>query len=325
MRTLYLPIYAPGSYYATQKRTKRGLRDAFSRAGECREIDYLSISKPDLENVLRTELTNFAPDVLFTQIQGPDPLTADTMASIRVSYPDIPIVNWSGDYWPERLIGPDMLDILRQVDLQLVVNGSVLETYAAEGINARFCPFGYEAVHERSPKDIPTFDVVFLGNNYSPKRQRLYEALRSLNCSVGVYGSGWAQSEGECNYDFATAAALYLNATLAVSDNQFLDARGYMSDRPIQVMGAGGALLLQQAVKDLDAMTGIVAGKHYVEWETIEDLPFVIEEWLRPDWHLRRHVMTNAAYKLVHEDHTWGRRVEQLVNVWLPELQGERV
>ncbi len=323
MRFLYLPIFAPGAYYAVQKKNKRGLRDALSRAGECREIDYLSISKPDLENVLRTELTNFAPDVLFTQIQGTDAISAGMLASIRVSYPDVKFVNWNGDFWEEHLASPAMLDILRQVDLQLVVNGSVLDTYAAEGIRAAFCPFGYEAVHERSPQ-VPTFDVVFLGNNYSPKRQRLYEALRSLNCRVGVYGSGWAQSEGECNYDFATAEALYLNATLAVSDNQFPDARGYMSDRPIQVMGAGGALLLQQTVKDLDSMTGIVAGKHYVEFETIEDLPFVIEEWLQPAWYLRRHVMTNAAYKLVHEQHRWDDRVRQLVGEWLPELMGVR-
>lgn len=325
MRTLYLPIFAPGTYYETQRKNKRGLRDALSRVGEVREIDYLSISKPDLENVLRTELTNFAPDLLFTQIQGTNALTAEILAGIRVSYPDLKMVNWNGDYYPEHLTSAAMLEILRQVDLQLVVNGSALEAYEQNGIRAAFCPFGYEAAHERAKGNIPQYDVVFLGNNYSEKRQRLYEALRSLNCRVGVYGSGWANSQGECNYDFATAEALYLNATLAVSDNQFPDAKGYMSDRPIQIMGAGGALLLQQTVRDLGAMTGIVAGTHYVEWDSIEDLLFVIEEWLKPDWYLRRHVMTNAAYKLVHESHTWGRRVEQLVTQWLPELQGERV
>lgn len=320
MRVLYCPIFVPGTYYEMQKRTKRGLRDALAKVGECREIDYLSISKSDLENVLRTELTNFAPDLLFTQIQGTDPLTADMLASIRVSYPDLKVCNWNGDYYPEHLVSPDMLEVLRQVDLQLVVNGSVLETYAAESIRAAFCPFGYEAVHTPLP-NVPSYDIVFLGNNYSEKRQQLYDVLRSLNCSVGVYGSGWADSQGECNYDFATAEALYLNATLAVSDNQFPEARGYLSDRPIQVLAAGGALLLQQSVRDLEAMTGLSADKHYVEWMDFDDLKVKIDEWLNAPQE-RRQARRLAGMKLVHERHLWGHRVAQLIQEWLPEITG---
>jgi glycosyltransferase involved in cell wall biosynthesis len=323
MHTMYLPIFAPGTYYELQRRTKRGLRDALAKAGDVREIDYLSISPADLENVLRTELTNYDPDLLLTQIQGPDPLTAQIMASIRVSYPDIPVVNWSGDYWPERLIAPAMLDILRQVDLQLVVNGSVLDVYADEGIRAAYCPFGYEAIHTPLPKLPHQYDVVFLGNNYSEKRQQLYDALRSLDCHVGVYGSGWAQSDGECNYDFAMAEALYLNATLAISDNQFPDARGYMSDRPIQVLAAGGAVLLQQTVRDLEAMTGLNPDKHYVEWTDFDDLEAKVAEWLHAPQE-RQQARRISGMRLVHERHLWEHRVEQLVTDWLPLIRARQ-
>ncbi len=324
MRVLYAPVFVPGTYYQTQLANKRGLRDALAQVGDVRQLDYLSIAPADLEGVLRTELTQFAPDVLFTQIQGTDRFTASMLASIRVSYPDVKIINWNGDYYPEHLTSPDMLDLLRQVDLQLVVNGSVLDSYAREGIRAAFCPFGYEAPHTLLP-DVPKYDVVFLANNYSAKRQQLYEVLRSLDCSVGVYGSGWAQTEGECNYDFATAEALYLNAKLAISDNQFPDARGYLSDRPIQVMAAGGALLLQQYVKDLDAMTGIRHGVHYAAWMTPDDLPALVKHWLNPLQDMRRMVRRHAAQKLVLERHLWKHRVEQLTGEWLPELMRERV
>lgn len=323
MRTMYCPIYAPGTYYDIQRRTKRGLRDALSHYGEVREVDYLSITPSDLEGVFRTELTNFQPDLLFLQVQGTDHITARMLASIRVSYPDLKIANWNGDVYEWHLVSPDMLEVLRQVDVQLVVNGSVLETYAAQGIRAAFCPFGYEAIHTPLPL-MPFYDVVFLGNNYSDKRQQLYETLRSLDCSVGVYGSGWADSQGECNYDFATAEALYLNATLAVSDNQFPDARGYLSDRPIQVLAAGGALLLQQTVRDLDAMTGLSAEKHFVEWSDFDDLKVKVDEWLNAPQE-RRQARRIAGMKLVQERHTWTNRVQQLVGEWLPELQGERV
>lgn len=323
MRTLYLPIHIGGTYHERSIANKRGLRDALAAQGDCREIDYLAISPNDLDTVLRTELDNYQPDLLFTQIQGATPITAEMLWGIRRSYPGVAVANWNGDVYPAHLTAPDMLDILQYVDVQLTVNASVLTDYERAGIHAAYCPFGYETPNATLP-DVPAYDVVFLGNNYSAERARLYHALRGVDANVGFYGAGWEQSEGECNYDFAYAEALYKNARIAVSDNQFPDARGYLSDRPIQVMAAGGALLLQQTVADLAPLTGLVDGGHYIGWNSIDDLPRVVAQWLSPTRIRTVQRITQDAQAFVLSRHTWQKRVEQLVNEWLPELLGER-
>lgn len=321
MNSLYAPIFAKGTYYELQRRTKHGLRDALALYGDVHEVDYLSV--PDVEAALRDGLRDYAPDLLFTQIQGTASITADMLAGIRRDYPDLRVANWNGDVYLEHLTSPDMLDILRHIDVQLTVNGSALDTYAREGIRAFYCPFGYETPVDALP-GVVSYEVLFLGNNYSEKRQALYLLLRSLARLVGIYGSGWGQSDGECNYDFATAEALYQNAVIAISDNQFPDARGYLSDRPIQILAAGGAVLFQQRVADLFALTGLRAGVHYVEYVDTDDLYALVTRWLKADMAQARVDMAAAGKAWVTQRHQWRHRVEQLLNVWLPELWGER-
>lgn len=317
MKVIYLPIFAAGTYYELQKRTKHGLRDALAALGEVHEIDYLNTS--ELDTVMRAELDSFQPDMLFTQIQGNEPITAEMLAAWRRDYPHLQIVNWNGDYWIEPLTNPAMLELLKHVDLQLVVNGSVLPVYEANGIHAAFCPFGYET--PVTPLDInaPFYDVLFLGNNYSEKRQQLYETLRALpEISVGIYGAGWPVSQGECNYDFAAAESLYAHARIVISDNQFPDARGYMSDRPIQALAAG-TLVLQQYVADLEPMTGLRDGVHYVQWRDFSELPGLVEYWLSRTQERERGRIARDGQAFVKACHTWDARVREMMVSWLPE------
>lgn len=324
LKALYCPILQPGSYYERARANKHGLRDALAQYGETRQIDYLAIGANERETVLRTEIDALEPDLLFMQIQGTDAITTEMLKRLRDSYPALKICNWNGDVWDEHLISPDMLDLMQQVDLQLVVNASVLPVYAKESIAAAFCPFGYEEPLHPLP-EVPEYDVVFLGNAYSAERHTLYHALRALPCRVGIYGAGWERADGECNYDFATAEALYRRATIAISDNQFPDAKGYLSDRPIQVLAAGGAILFQQTVKDLRDLTGLTAGVHYVGYDTLETMTNLIQTWLEPERALLRTAMAARGQGFVLQAHTWGARVRQLVTEWLPELEGIRV
>lgn len=320
MKTLYLPIHVGGTYRERSLANKHGLRDALAALGQVREIDYLSITPADLDAVLRTEIDSFQPELLFTQIQGVEPLTTGMLWKLRETYPTMKVVNWNGDYWPEHLTSPEMLDLLLNVDLQLVVNGSVLDAYQQHGIHAAFCPFGYETPLAPLDMNAPFYDVLFLGNNYSEKRQQLYETLRSLQgVTVGIYGAGWPVSQGECNYDFAAAESLYAHAQIVISDNQFPDAKGYMSDRPIQALAAG-TLVLQQYVADLEGLAGLMDGVHYVQWKELSDLPGLIEYWLsRPQEHVRARI-AREGQAFVKLAHTWDSRVRELMISWLPEL-----
>jgi hypothetical protein len=321
MRILYCPIFVKGTYYETQRRTKHGLRDALALQGECRELDYLNAL--NVGDALRAELDSLRPELLFLQMQGTTPITPTLLADLRAEYPALTVVNWNGDYYPEHLISPDMLDLLRHVDLQLTVNASVLFAYAEAGIHAKYCPFGYEAPISPLP-ETKAHELVFLGNNYSEKRKALYDVLRFIRHDVGIYGSGWEWSDGECNYDFAYSQALYQRALIAISDNQFPDALGYLSDRPFQVLAANGAILFQQRVLGLEALTGLKAGVHYVEFVELDDLYGLVKYWVKPSQRPERERMAAAGRNLVQARHLWRHRVETLVQSWLPEVVGER-
>jgi spore maturation protein CgeB len=276
-RILYLPIISPGTYHDVALANKQGLRLAFERIGDVFQWDYIASAKADFVAKFREYIETFQPTLIFTQFQGSDWITPADLRAIRQDF-GVPIVNWNGDVWEHGLTTPDMLALLHEVDLQLVINASALDVYEREGIRAAFWPFGVEMPNRPLP-DVPSYDVLFLGNNYSEKRQQLYTVLRSLPYKVGIYGSGWAQSEGECNYDFTTGYALYSKAKICISDNQFPEALGYLSDRPWQAMAAG-CLVFQQYVKHMLKWTHI--GSHnYVLWREFNELPSLVDDYIR--------------------------------------------
>lgn len=311
-RILYLPIIDPGAYHDIALANKRGLLMALRAVGEVRMMDYLSLPQGQLFDHLALAVEDFQPALILTQFQGPDRITPDQLRTIR-SY-GAPIVNFNGDYWPHSLVSVEMLALLKEIDLQLVVNAAVLKIYAANGIPAAFWPFGVEEPNRPLP-DVPTYDVVFLGNNYSDKRQQLYAVLRGLPCSVGIYGTGWPQAEGECNYDFAYGMALYSRAKIAISDNQFPDAEGYLSDRPYQAMAAG-CCVLQQEVAFLNLWTGFVKNRHYVGFRSLTEIPSRVKELLKTD-RLRRWFADNGR-EFVLSHHTFDQRVKELLALLPP-------
>jgi spore maturation protein CgeB len=308
-RILYLPIISPGTYHDVALANKQGLRLAFERIGDVFQWDYIASAKADFVAKFREYIETFQPTLIFTQFQGSDWITPADLRAIRQDF-GVPIVNWNGDVWEHGLTTPDMLALLREVDLQLVINASALDVYEREGIRAAFWPFGVEMPNRPLP-DVPSYDVLFLGNNYSEKRQQLYTVLRSLPYKVGIYGSGWAQSEGECNYDFTTGYALYSKAKICISDNQFPDAAGYLSDRPYQAMAAG-CLVLQQAVKDMGKWTGFTQYKHYVFWREMSDIPYVLDLILNHDSSIPSEIATEAQHFILSH-HTFDVRVSELM------------
>lgn len=316
MNTLYLPIIEPGSNHSVATANKHGLRTALSQYGEVRQFDYMASPREDTLACTVSMLAEFKPDLLFTQLHGPDWLTPDDLRTIRLMFPDMPIVNWNGDYWPHSLTSEGMLELLREVDLQLVVNASVLSTYRQNGVHAAFWPFGYETPVRAVP-DTPSYDVVYLGNNYSEKRAELGRILRSLPCKVGIYGSGWDNADGECLYDFAYGKGLYERSKITISDNQFPDAMGYLSNRPFQAMDAG-CLVLQQHVAELYAYTGFIQGVHYTGFQSLEEIPGLVDQMLNSG---AREVIAKTAQEFVQQHHSFEVRVRQLIEDLLPEVQ----
>lgn len=315
-RILYLPIFEPGVYHARARANKHGLERALANHGEVRTWDYLAHTpRAEIRSALAAHISDFRPTLVFTQLQGTDVLNAGDIAALRAEHPTAKFANWNGDVWPEHLTSPDMLELLRQFDVQLVVNGAVLADYEREGVNAAFWPFGFEPVDELP--DMPAHDVVYLGNNYSDQRAELYEVVRGLDANVGIYGNGWPQSEGENTYDFAAGAALYANAKLAISDAQWPEAEGYLSNRPFEALAAG-TLVLQQRVRGIEEMTGLKDGVHWVLYDTADELPALVKTWLGKGKTKEREKIAAAGKQYVRRWHSWEERTRDLFDKLLP-------
>lgn len=313
-RILYLPIYEPG--WPIQHHPvygKHGLRDALARATNKRgepfivqEMDYLSIPAAHLERELIHAVETFKPDMIFFQIQAHLPITASMLSNLR-NFTFAVFVNWNGDYAMGGLNSPEMMQVLRHIDLQLVVNATPLEWYKQSGVNAAYWQIGYEDVPDELLPDMPTHDVVWLASLYNENRRNLDKMLKEFDYALCQPGDGTATL-----YDFGKAKAIYRNAKIAISNNDYPDKSAFVSNRLFQELAAGNAVVFQQTIPLLQDFTGLIPGKHYVEWHTNDELPSLIRYYLDPKHEAERRAIADAGTAFVRANHSFDKRVADL-------------
>lgn len=313
MRTLLAQIYEQGAFWQNAVTQKTGLRRALEAVGPLHDFDYLANERATLFQGFVNRIETFNPDFILTQFHGPDQLTVQQIAELRERYPGIVWANLTGDSWLHSLTAPPMLELAKQYDLWLICAPDVLPVYSEHGIRAAYWQIGLEIPDPPLP-DMPTYDLVFMGNVISPQRRELRTFLRTLPCTVGVYGDGEG-TDGHNTYDFAAGEALYRNAKLAVADAAYLEQLNYVSNRPLQIMGAGGAMLLHQYVPKMKELLGIDNGVHYMMWENFDHLRWLVTRYVRDEYAGLRQTVAAQAREHVLEHHTYTRRVEQLMEL----------
>lgn len=187
------------------------------------------------------------------------------------------------------------------------------------GASAAYWQIGWEpeGVGVESNGSTPRHDVLLLANCYSQERISLGTALKSMARDVGIYGMGWPQSlaSGENLYDFRLGCQLYRNARVAVGDQQWPDARGYVSNRLFQALAAGGAVLCQQRFAGMTDWLGLVEGEHLLGWADYPELRAKVQ------WALSHRAEAEAiarrGQEYILEHHSFGARVKELSDVIL--------
>jgi hypothetical protein len=320
LRVLYLPVFEPN--HPHQKTNKHGLLDALARKALVWQHDYVNESTN-----LTAMCKAWRPDLLLLQCHGTDKITAAHVASAKAAHPDMLVVNWNGDVWGDRLLDAPMIDLLRECDVQLVVNKAVLPVYEREGIYARYWQCAYEPLDFDTLPRVDSLDLALLANCYSEKRKELGKALLSVkDMKWKVYGSGWNWSKdivsaGNTTYDFAQSAAVMKAAKLIIGDNQFPDDYGFVSNRVFDTLAADGGLLLHQHVPGMKEELGLISGVHYIAWNTLDELPNLIRYWLRPENAKDRRKIAAAGARYVRGFHTFDARVRELFFDILPAIQ----
>ena len=311
-RFLYAPIYEPGN--KLQKGSKKGLREAMGRRGVVLECDYMS------EGIaaLRERACSICPDVFVLQIQDAQVFNKEIMQVLKHDHPNAKFVSWNGDYHPKNLFDPAYMDLMKEMDAAGFAVASIKDSYESHGINWFYWQIGYEVSNARPNKTTKHHDVVFLGNGYTRQRKDLAKFLLSLRTSgvdVGLYGS-WPKrwSMGDNLYDFGEGEKIYKASKIAISDQQWPDATGYVSNRLFQAMAAGGCLVLQQDFKGLGEYLGLFPGIHLDIWENFKDLEEKIHDYLN-DNTIRRRMMAKKGHEYMLENHSFDMRVRELEDV----------
>ena len=304
-RVLFAPMFEDD--YPIQKVQKNGLRHALQAWGDVIECDYYNTCN------LYTSVMNFHPDVLVTELRSSRDMNEAQAKAIKERFPNLLWVNWYGDFWDRPLKDEEFVRAMQFCDLNTVVNGDLIAPFEARGIKTKFWQIGMEVdglvIDPTKLPQVQNFDVLFLGNNYSPDRVALEKVLRALPCKVGIFGRHWQRAEGENLYDYRQGAALYHNAKIAISDAQWAATDRYCSNRIFQAMAARGAVVLQQRFKGMDYF-GFVDEETVFIWDTLNDLPALIERALKDK--ARRKKVVENAYRLVLTRHTFDVRLKEL-------------
>ena len=314
-RVLYLPIYEQG--WPVQYEQKRGLREALAEVALTVEYDYVGRHAAVGQEKMMVEVEELCrriqPTLVLTQCHGPEPIGPEQVGRLRRSVPNTRFVNWNGDYWPQNLTTPEGIALARAFDLQLTVNRSVLEQYQSQGVEANYWQIGWEpdgVGHDPEP-DTPRYDVVFLASGYSRDRQRFVARLRNLGgMTFGLWGNGWPDgwSDGQCLYDFETACRLYRGAKISIGDSQWPES-GFVSNRVMQALAAGGAALAHQWFRGMDQL-GLVDGQTCIIWRTFDELVEKLNHYLTHEDERRK--VAEAGQRLALERHSFDARVGEL-------------
>ena len=310
-RIIYLPVFEQG--WDIQKQQKRGLRAALAKETVVIEFDYLgrntAVGRKIMLEELRRECFRLQPTIFLSQIHNGDVINAGDIMTLKQSLPLTKFINWNGDFWPENLLGEDGLKLARSFDLQLIINREVLDKYREMGIKADYWQIGWEPDGIGHEPNV-FHDVVFLATGYSKTRQKLGAKLCELKVNFGLYGAGWPDgwSKGQCMYDFITACKLYCGAKISIGDSQW-PKTGFVSNRPFQILAAGGSALAHQYFKDMDKL-GLIDGETCIIWQNFDELKAKITYYLAHEDERKQIAM--AGERLALEKHSFDTRVQQL-------------
>ena len=310
LRFLYAPIYDTCSNLP--RKTKHGLLDALKKDYIVQEVAFRD---PGGIDELFEVADAFNPHIFLIQAHDADDLTVERMKELKRQHPNSIFLSWNGDYQAHNLFNPVYQELMSLFDKALFVEASIKDIMPNWG----WWEIGYEEYEKKPLDDVPAYDVIFLGNEYSLHRTSMGHILREMNCKVGIYGS-WKsiRPDGSNMYDFADADALYRKAKIVISDAQYPQCVGYVSNRLFQALYAG-AFVLQQHINEMDEYVDITDGVHVATWDKIEDIPAKVDYWLsHPE---ERERIALAGHTKAVKDFSFTSRVKELNAIIKPILE----
>jgi hypothetical protein len=283
--------------------------EAFTEHGD---VIYWDITKSNSFNSLaRVLVDKHKPDLLFMQIQTEGIITIETAKYLATK---TKVINWTGDV---RFPTPNwFLDIGRHIHMTLFSNMYDVEFLRTHGINTDYLQIGFptEIFNPKGQVRKLVPEIVFMGNNVggfplSSYRVDMVNALKKRYGNMfGVYGINWGKGIHSIP-DQHEEACYYRGARIGINLSHFNYSR-YSSDRLLRMMGAG-CFCLTHDYKDYGLE--FENGKHFDVWSNFTQLFEKIDYYLE-NVNVRQQVAEQGC-KHVHDNHTWSKRIEQLIKM----------
>lgn len=325
VRILYVPLI--DYEYPIVMAQKYGLRQALKHLGRVVEYNYrlraAQLSKSNMRRELAEIAEAWQPQIVLTQVHSTELLDCGIIDRIRELVPNTQIINWNGDYRSHHFESEGGWKFAQCVDVQCLACAEDLLQYQEAGISVAYWQIGYEpaGIGFEPNGNTPHHDVLFLGNCYTEGRRQLEQALLSTRYDVGLYGWGWSKSNGKNLYDFQEGCRLYRAAKIAVGDQQWSGAEGYVSNRLFQAMAAGGALFLQQRFAGMEKWLGLQDRVHLLCWSNLDHLCKLIKWALNPTNASVVKQIAQTGHEYVLQHHSFDNRVQELESVILQRRQ----
>ena len=140
----------------------------------------------------------------------------------------------------------------------------------------------WSKIGNSKPSENPKYDIFFSGQITSESRKELTEFLHTKN-----YNFFGRAEEFKLKYD------QYLSTIHNSSINLALEGKGEFTFRHLEILASCSFMLCQNSINDLELPLPIVDGKHFVTFESKEDLIEKINFYLKNN-HLRNEIALNG-------------------------------
>ncbi len=258
----------------------------------------------------QTTALDFKPDYVFVHSSAINPFVLIELKEQCNCY----IIQWTGDIRPEPL--EQVLNYKGIADLTLLASGIGQKEMYEKAMNG---PVNYLQHFVSQSQYIPVNNepnnnILFIGNAYShfpggAERNELCAKLSGLYPNFEVIGNGFNTPEYNNHRTvlYNDTQPLYNSAYISISANIYNDCEGYWSNRPLNIMAAGGCCLMRY-VPGMERV--FKDGEHCVFYKSNEEAVEKIEILVN-DKELRNKIAA-AGQKLVMEFHSDKYRVGEI-------------
>ena len=167
-------------------------------------------------------------------------------------------------------------------------------------------------------------DICFVGN-WSPKRQKVIEALLNVTDNIVIYGKKWVKKnlfnssiKRRVNGKYIDGSALVTlynksRIVLNITNWGFGEGkkRSGMNMRVLEVPAAG-AFLLTDGSRDMEAV--VTPGKHIAVYESIEDCVTLADYYLRNT--AERELIAKEGCLYVRTNYTYADVVNRIIDTY---------